>query len=68
MEQKYKDQEYAMISNCYQSTQQKQKLLIDMRLNNQITDQDFNERKLEIEKDSRSAKEKLDNFQKHSET
>lgn len=68
MEQKYKDQEYAMVFNCYQSTQQKQKLLIDMRLNNQISDQEFNERKIEIEKDARNAKEKLDNFQKHSET
>ncbi|MDD4784770.1 MAG: hypothetical protein PHY32_04640 [Candidatus Pacebacteria bacterium] len=67
MEQKYKEQEYTMLFNSYQSLQQKQKLLIDMRLNNQISDQDFNERKGILEKESRNTKEKLDNFQKHSE-
>jgi len=56
-----------MLSNNYKSIQQKQSNLIDMRLNSQIDDQTFNSRKEEFEKESRMLKEKLDNFQNHSE-
>lgn len=66
-EQKCKEQEYSMLSTNYSSIQKKQKILIDMRLNNQIDDQTFNTRKEDFEKESRSLKSRLDNFQNSSE-
>jgi t-SNARE complex subunit (syntaxin) len=56
-----------MLSTSYSSIQKKQKILIDMRLNNQIDDQTFNTRKEDFEKESRSLKSRLDNFQNNSE-
>ena len=64
-EQLLRDQELAMLTNQYNTLQQKQKILLDLRLNNQINDSDFIDRKKEFEKESLSIKDKLDNFQNH---